>query len=208
MELAIRSGGHSFAGHSSSEGGLVLDLKDMRALELDPARHQAWAEAGLTAGEYTIAAGTDDLATGFGDTATVGIGGLTLGGGVGYLSRQTWPDDRQLVGGRSRDRRWLGRSHRREERIPTSSGPSAGAVVNFGSRRSAWSGSTPYRRSSAGSSILPATPEILAAFVAEAEAAPDELSTIANVMPAPPMPMIPEEARRAAGRLRHHGLRR
>ena len=41
--------------------------------------------------------------------------------------------------------------------------------------------------------ILPATPEILAAFVAEAEAAPDELSTIANVMPAPPMPMIPEE---------------
>ena len=44
-----------------------------------------------------------------------------------------------------------------------------------------------------GMLILPATPELVAAFIAAAEAAPDELSTIANVMPAPPMPFVPEE---------------
>jgi hypothetical protein len=44
--------------------------------------------------------------------------------------------------------------------------------------------------------ILPATPEIIASFVVAAEASPDELSTIANVMPAPPMPLVPDE---------HHG---
>ncbi len=48
----------------------------------------AWAETGLTAGEYTTAAGAYGLATGFGDTGSVGIGGLTLGGGVGYLVRK------------------------------------------------------------------------------------------------------------------------
>jgi FAD/FMN-containing dehydrogenase len=48
----------------------------------------AWAEAGLTAGEYTKAAGAYGLATGFGDTGSVGIGGLTLGGGVGFLVRK------------------------------------------------------------------------------------------------------------------------
>jgi FAD/FMN-containing dehydrogenase len=48
----------------------------------------AWAETGLTAGEYSVEAGAHGLVTGFGDTASVGIGGLTLGGGVGYLVRK------------------------------------------------------------------------------------------------------------------------
>ena len=88
LELAVRSGGHSNAGHSVSEGGLVLDLADMRSLAIDPEARTAWAEAGLTAGEYTQAAAAYGLATGFGDTGSVGIGGLTLGGGVGYLVRK------------------------------------------------------------------------------------------------------------------------
>ena len=50
LELAIRSGGHSVAGHSVAEGGIVLDLSDMRALHIDTAQRTAWAEAGLTAG--------------------------------------------------------------------------------------------------------------------------------------------------------------
>jgi hypothetical protein len=66
----------------------VLDLAEMRALDLDAERRTAWAQTGLTAGEYTTAAGAHGLATGFGDTASVGIGGLTLGGGVGYLVRK------------------------------------------------------------------------------------------------------------------------
>ena len=87
-ELAVRSGGHSLAGHGVSEGGIVLDLSAMKGLEIDPDGRTAWAQAGLTAGEYTVAAGAHGLATGFGDTGTVGLGGLTLGGGVGYLVRK------------------------------------------------------------------------------------------------------------------------
>jgi len=88
LELAVRSGGHSSAGHGVSEGGIVLDLSLMKALEIDPDRRVAWAESGLTAGEVTSALGAHGLAVGFGDTGSVGIGGLTLGGGVGYLVRK------------------------------------------------------------------------------------------------------------------------
>jgi FAD/FMN-containing dehydrogenase len=88
LELAVRSGGHSSAGHSLSEGGIVLDLRDMKALHIDPESRTAWAETGLTSGEYTAAAGAYGLATGFGDTGSVGIGGITLGGGIGFLVRK------------------------------------------------------------------------------------------------------------------------
>src|SRR5919112_3639777 len=88
LELAVRSGGHSLAGHSTTDGGIVLDLSDMKGLEIDVERRTAWAETGLTAGEYTAVAGTHGLATGFGDTGSGGIWGITLGGGGGYLVRQ------------------------------------------------------------------------------------------------------------------------
>src|SRR5262245_18209289 len=87
-ELAVRSGGHSLAGHGVSEGGIVLDLSKLTALEIDPGSRTAWAQTGLTAGQYTVAAGAHALATGFGDTGSVGIGGLTLGGGAGFLVRK------------------------------------------------------------------------------------------------------------------------
>jgi FAD/FMN-containing dehydrogenase len=88
LALAVRSGGHSTAGHGVCEGGIVLDLSGMNALDIDVDHHTAWAQTGLTAGQYTTAAGAYDLATGFGDTGSVGIGGLTLGGGIGYLVRK------------------------------------------------------------------------------------------------------------------------
>ena len=88
LELAVRSGGHSTVGHSTTDGGVLLDLSAMRALEVDPQRRTAWAQTGLTAGQYSTAAAAYGLATGFGDTASVGIGGITLGGGVGYLVRK------------------------------------------------------------------------------------------------------------------------
>ena len=88
LPLAVRGGGHSVAGHSVIDGGIVLDLSDMRDLQIDVEGRTAWAEAGLTAGEYTTAAAAHGLATGFGDTGSVGISGLTLGGGVGYLVRK------------------------------------------------------------------------------------------------------------------------
>jgi FAD/FMN-containing dehydrogenase len=88
LELAVRGGGHSNAGHSTTEGGILLDLSAMKGLEIDPEYRTAWAETGLTAGEYTTATGSHVLAIGFGDTGSVGIGGITLGGGIGFLVRK------------------------------------------------------------------------------------------------------------------------
>jgi FAD/FMN-containing dehydrogenase len=88
VELAVRSGGHSNAGHSSTDGGIVLDLSAMKALDIDVAGGTAWAQTSLTASELTTAAAQHGLAVGFGDTGSVGIGGITLGGGIGYLVRK------------------------------------------------------------------------------------------------------------------------
>lgn len=82
LPLAVRSGGHGAAGHSAWDGSLVLDLSAMKAIDIDPGRRTAWAETGLTAAEYTTATAEHGLVTGFGDTGSVGIGGITLGGSV------------------------------------------------------------------------------------------------------------------------------
>jgi FAD/FMN-containing dehydrogenase len=93
LELAVRSGGHSLAGHSTSEGGIVLDLSEMTDLTIDVESRTAWAQTGLTAGEYTAAAGVHGLATGFGDTGSVGIGGLvTADGQLLRIDADTHPD--------------------------------------------------------------------------------------------------------------------
>jgi len=191
-ELAVRSGGHSVAGHSVSDGGLVLDLSDMRGLEFDLEQHTAWAETGLTAGEYTTAADAHGLVTGFGDTGSVGIGGLTLGGGVGYLVRKHGLTIDHLL---TADIVTADGKLRRmdEDNEPDlfwairGGGGNFGVVTRFQFRL--------HQLNSAfgGLLILPATPEVIAGFMAEADAAPDELSTIANVMTAPPMPFLPKE---------------
>jgi FAD/FMN-containing dehydrogenase len=87
LELAVRSGGHSRAGYGTSEGGIVLDLSRMKALAIDADARTAWVETGITAGEYTTATGERGLVTGLGDTGSVGIGGITLAGGIGFLVR-------------------------------------------------------------------------------------------------------------------------
>jgi len=86
-ELAVRSGGHSPAGHGTTDGGIVLDLAGLKGVDIDARRRTAWAGAGLTAGEYAAATAAHGLATGFGDTGSVGLGGITLSGGIGYLVR-------------------------------------------------------------------------------------------------------------------------
>jgi FAD/FMN-containing dehydrogenase len=192
LELAIRSGGHSSAGHGASEGGIVLDLSELRAIQIDPQERTAWAETGLTAGEYTAAAGEHGLVTGFGDTASVGIGGITLGGGVGFLVRKygLTIDDLLAAEVVTADGELLQVD---EDDHPDLFWAIRGGGGNFGV-------ATRFRfrlhelpQIVGGMLFLPATPEVIAGFVAEAEAAPEELSTIANVMTAPPMPFLPEE---------------
>jgi FAD/FMN-containing dehydrogenase len=192
LELAVRSGGHSAAGHGVSEGGIVLDLGEMRALEIDPERRTAWAETGLTAGEYTNAAGVHGLATGFGDAASVGIGGITLGGGIGFLVRKhgLTIDDLLAADVVTTD----GELVRADaETHPELFWAIRGGGGNFGVATRLQLRLHEVDTIVGGMLFLPATADVIAGFVAEAEAAPDELSTIANVMPAPPLPFLPAE---------------
>jgi FAD/FMN-containing dehydrogenase len=195
LDLAVRSGGHSPAGHSTTAGGIVLDLRDLNALEIDADARTARAGTGLSAGEYTKAAGAHGLVTGFGDTASVGIGGITLGGGIGFLVRaQAMTIDNLLEAevvtadgevrtvdeDREPDLFWAIRG----------GGGNFGVATRFGFRLH------PVPEVVGGLLFLPATSDNVQRFLEAAQAAPDEVSTIANVMPAPPMPFIPEE---------HHG---
>jgi FAD/FMN-containing dehydrogenase len=192
LELAVRSGGHSVAGHGVSDGGIVLDLADMRALEIDAQRRTAWAETGLTAGDYTNAAGAYGLATGFGDTGSVGIGGITLGGGVGYLVRKHGLTIDNLLAAEivTADGQLL--------RVDAATHPDLFWAIRGGGGNFGVATRFQFRLHEVGTIVggmllLPATPDVIASFIAEAEAAPEELSTIANIMPAPPMPFVPKE---------------
>ena len=193
LELAVRSGGHSLAGHSTTDGGIVIDLSDMKGLEIDVARRTAWAETGLTAGEYTAVAGAHGLATGFGDTGSVGIGGITLGGGVGFLVRKYGLTIDDLLAAEIviADGELL---YVDSDTHPDLFWAIRGGGGNFGVATRFKFRLHEVDTIVGGMLILPATPEVIASFVAEAEAAPDELSTIANVMVAPPMPFLPAEA--------------
>jgi FAD/FMN-containing dehydrogenase len=193
FELAVRSGGHSIAGHSVTEGGIILDLSNMRALHMDVEGRTAWAETGLTASEYTTAAGAYGVATGFGDTGSVGIGGLTLGGGVGFLVRKygLTIDDLLAAEVVTADGQLL---HTDAETHPDLFWAIRGGGGNFGVATRLQFRLHEVDRIVGGMLILPATPDVIASFIAEAEAAPEELSTIANVMTAPPMPFLPVEA--------------
>lgn len=192
LELAVRSGGHSAAGHSSSDGGIVLDLQDMKALGIDVAGRTAWAEAGLTAGEYTVATGAHGLATGFGDTGSVGIGGITLGGGVGYLVRKHGLTIDSLLAAEvvTAEGKLL---HVDEEEHPDLFWAIRGGGGNFGVVTRFKFRLHEVDTIVGGMLLLPATPEVIAGFIAEAEAAPEEFSAIVNVMPAPPMPFVSAE---------------
>lgn len=192
VELAVRSGGHSNAGHSVSEGGLTLDLSDMKGLEIDVEGRTAWAETGLTAGEYTEAVGEYGLATGFGDTGSVGIGGITLGGGIGFLVRKYGMtiDDvlaAEIVTADGHIRTVDADNHPDLFWAIRGGGGNFGVVTRFQFRLHE------VDQIYGGIFILPATAETVAGFVAAADAAPEELSTIANVMVSPPMPFVPAE---------------
>jgi FAD/FMN-containing dehydrogenase len=85
LPVAVRSGGHSLAGLSLCEGGLVIDLSPMKGIDVDAGARRATAQAGLTLAEFDRATQAVGLATTMGIASTTGIAGLTLGGGLGWL---------------------------------------------------------------------------------------------------------------------------
>ena len=146
-ELAVRSGGHSIAGHSTTDGGIVLDLRSMANIEIDADARIARVETGaidsLLAGEI-----------------------VTAGGRHLCVDAEQYPDLFWAIRG---------------------GGGNFGVVTRLEFRLHE------LRQFTGGILVLPATPETIAGFAAASLAAPEELSTIGNVMPAPPLPFLPSE---------------
>jgi len=191
-ELAVRSGGHSAAGHSTTQGGIVIDVRDLRDIDIDVEGRTAWVGSGQTAGEVTTALAQHGLALGFGDTGSVGVAGITLGGGIGYLVRSQGMTIDNLLAAElvtaagevlTVD----------EERHPDLFWAIRGGGGNFGV-------ATRFRfrlhevgQVVGGMLVQPVTPEAIVAIMAAGAAAPEGLSLIANVMPCPPLPFVAEE---------------
>ncbi|WP_210186394.1 FAD-binding oxidoreductase [Devosia crocina] len=191
LEIAVRSGGHSVCGHSSADRGIVIDLRELKGLDIDTEARTVWAGSGLTAGEVSRALDEHQMVVGFGDTASVGIGGLTLGGGMGYMSRRLGLTIDALLAAEivtaSGDILFVDETHE-----PDLFWAIRGGGGNFGIVTRFMYRLHPLPDFVGGPLVLPATAEILAGFVNAAKAAPDELTAILMVMPAPPMPFLPE----------------
>ena len=190
LAIAVRSGGHSTIGGSTCNGGIVIDLRDLNSIDIDAAAQTAWAGTGLTAGEVTAAVEKHGLIVGFGDSASVGIGGLTLGGGIGYLVRKHGLTIDSLLAAEvvtaAGDILVADATHHAELFWALrGGGGNFGVVTRLKFRLH------PLPSFVGGPLALPATPEVLAGFAAAAAAAPEELSTIAMVMPIPPVPFVP-----------------
>lgn len=194
IEMAARSGGHSMAGYGTSEGGMVIDLSDMKAIAIDPLRCTARIEPGLTWGEVANALQPYGLALTSGDVATAGVGGLLLGGGIGWMVRKY---------GLAIDRlRAVELATAGGQLVRASADENSelfwglrGGGGNFGVATAFEVNLHPGGTILGGAVFYEATEaeRILKDYARIASEAPDELSTQAILVLAPPMPFIPPE---------------
>jgi FAD/FMN-containing dehydrogenase len=191
--LAVRAGGHSIPGWSVCEGGVMIDLSPMKGIEVDPARRVALAEPGLLWHDYDAAVQAHGLASTGGEISHTGVAGLTLGGGIGWLSRSHGLACDHLVAAEvvladgsvvtaseseNADLFWALRG----------GGGNFGIVTRFSFRLH------PVAPLMAGFCMWPAdqAPQVLAHFNALARNAPRELSMVAALASAPPAPFVPQ----------------
>jgi FAD/FMN-containing dehydrogenase len=192
LELAVKSGGHSVAGHSATDGGLLIDMRTLNGVDIDPIRWVGAAQGGATAGEYTMAAHAHGMATPFGDTLSVGLGGLTLGGGVGWLARKHGMTIDNLLEADivTADGRLVTTS---EEADPDLFWAIRGGGGNFGIVTRFRYRLHPVEVVTGGALFLPLSREVLRGLIDASVEAPEELTQISFVMAMPPAPFVPAE---------------
>ena len=194
MSLSVRSGGHSPAGYGTNDGGMVIDLSRMNAITIDPEQRIARIEAGRTWSEVAAALQPYGLALTSGDTGSVGVGGLLLGGGIGWMVRKYGMtiDHVRAVELVTADGDFLRASA--DEHADLFWGLRGGGgnlgiatafEVNLDPAGIVLGGAVLYDAAKAEG--------ILRTYTRYASTAPDELTTMAMLMAAPPAPFIPPE---------------
>jgi FAD/FMN-containing dehydrogenase len=195
LAIAVRGGGHSIAGFSTCDGGIVIDLGQMRSVRVDPEARVAHVGGGATWGDVDHETTVHGLATTGGLISTTGVGGLTLGGGIGWLMRRyglacdnlvgadVVTADGQLVHTSTTDNPELLRGLR-------GGGGNFGIVTQL-ELQLHQVGPIVY----AGPIFYPADAarELLELYREWAPAASDDVTTVIDLTTAPPLPVIPEE---------------
>ncbi len=192
LKLSVKGGGHSIGGHSVNNGGLVIDMRRMNNIRVDAEHRTAWAQSGAVAREFLAAVEPYGLAVPFGDAGSVGLGGITLGGGIGYLVRKHGLTIDNLLGIEmvTADGQIIQATETENPELfwaLRGGGGNFGVVTGFQYRL------VEVPQIYGGALVLPATKDVIREYAKLSLEAPEELSTIGNVMLAPPMPFIPED---------------
>jgi FAD/FMN-containing dehydrogenase len=195
LTVAVRGGGHSVAGLSTVDGGMLIDLSPMRNVRIDPDARIAYVGPGATWAEVDHEAQQFGLATTGGLVSTTGVAGFTLGGGIGWLMRRYGLAADNLVGADvvTADGRLVRASATENPDLfwgLRGGGGNFGIVTSFELALHPV-GPTVY----AGPIFLPgdAAGDLLRLYRDWAPTAPDELTTAISLATAPPLPVIPEE---------------
>lgn len=192
LPLAVRSGCHDILGRGVLDDALVVDVGVLKRVTIDPITSTARVQPGVTSGDLCEAAQPYGLALTTGDTASVGLGGLTLGGGIGFMARKhgLTVDNLLAVELVTADGRLIRASASEHPDLfwaLRGGGGNFGVVTEF-TFRLARVGNV-----LGGMMVLPATREAVRGYLDYTPGAPDELTTMAFVMHAPPAPFIPAE---------------
>jgi FAD/FMN-containing dehydrogenase len=192
LPLSVRGGGHSLAQFSVIDGAVVVDLSKMRDVDVDPVTRIARAQGGATSNDLAVKANAHGLALTTGDTYSVGLGGLTTGGGIGFMVREYGLAIDSLIAAQVvlADGRIVMTS---ADEHPDLFWAIRGGGGNFGVVTEFMFKMAPVATILGGDLILPATREVIRGYLQHSLDAPKELTTIANLLHAGPAPYVPEE---------------
>jgi hypothetical protein len=192
LTISVRSGGHSFAGHSTNDNGIVIDLRNMKNMVIDPDRKVARAQPGLTSAELGAQAQAFGLALSTGDTSSVALGGLVLGGGIGWMARKQGLTIDNLLSAEvvTADAEVVTAS---PDENPDLFWAIRGGGGNFGIVTEYELQLHDVGMVLGGVIALPATREAVRGYLDWAMKAPDEMTTITPLMKAPPAPFVPAD---------------